>query len=82
MASERKFKVEYKEGKNEVKGSVSAESAPDAIRKMFPKAGTISLRPAEIIYFYFEAQIEGGKTIKGEVRQARRSKEDGTEEES
>lgn len=79
-ADERKFKVEYKQGKEDVKASISATNASDALRRMFPKAGAIKIAPAEVIHYLFEVEIEGGKTIKGEVRQARRTKESGDEE--
>lgn len=80
-ANERKFKIEYKKGKEDVVESVSATGPGDAIRKLFPKAGEIRLVPAEVIHYNFEVTVEGAvKTIKGEVKQARRSK-DGLEEE-
>ena len=81
MAEERKFKVEYKKGKQDVKESISATNAADALRRAFPKAGAIKLAPAETIYYHFEVEIEGGGTVKGEVRQARRSKDESSDAE-
>lgn len=76
MAGERKYKVEYKDGKNEVKSSVSATGHAEAIRKLLGgKIGAISLEPVEVVAFYFTAELEGGKTIKGEVKIARRPNE-------
>lgn len=74
MAAQRKFKIEYSKGDKDVKESVSAENAADALRRMFPGAGAVKLTPAEVIHYYFEVEIEGGETIKGEVYQSRRSK--------
>lgn len=72
MSGERKYKVEYKDGKNEVKTSVAASGHADAVRKLIGKVGALALEPVEVIAFHFTAEIEGGRTIKGEVKLARR----------
>lgn len=80
MAGERKYKLEYKDGKEEVKKSVSAKSHADAIREVFGKVGAISLEPVEVVAFYFTAELEGGKTLKGEVKLARKSSSEGPDD--
>jgi hypothetical protein len=75
MAAQRKFRIEYAKGKKDVKESVSAENAADALRRAFPGAGAVKLTPAETIHYHFEVEIEGGGTVKGEVYQARRIKD-------
>ncbi len=80
MAGERKYKVEYKDGKNEVKTSVAATGHGDAVRKVLGKVGALALDPVEVVAFYFTAEIEGGKTIKGEVKQARKASSEGPDD--
>lgn len=79
MADERKFKIEFKRGKDDVKESIAGTNPADALRKLFPKAGAIKLAPAEVVHYLFEIEMEGGKNLKGEICQARRTK-DGIEE--
>lgn len=77
MSKERTFKVAWKDGKDEGTESVKATSPSEAVRFVFPN-GEINLSPIEIVSFTFVAKVDGTE-IKGEVKQARRDKNDDAE---
>lgn len=74
----RTFKVEIDKGDTQ---KVKAENASDALRSIFKNAGEVRLTAIPVPEFAFEVIENGGRTIKGTIKQARKSSEseDGSE---
>lgn len=76
MSEEFVFRVEFKDHKGkELKESATSATPNGAVRKLFPTAGEVKLKPAETIVYNFEATEERtGKVITGIVYRARQTK--------
>jgi hypothetical protein len=75
----RTFKIEIDKGEVQ---KVKAENASDALRSIFKNAGEVRITAIPVPEFAFEVIENGGKTIKGTIKQARKASEGSTEEET